>query len=321
MQTKDYLELPAPNTQAGQARKIGVEIEFGGLPEEKAAQIARETLGGELVQKSDTIWLLKDSEIGKLQIYLDVFLRNAEKTALRDAALNLGREVIPVEIVTEPLLYEDLPKLDKLVDALRDAGALGSSAGIVFGFGVHFNIEIVDDSVESVRTPLLAYALIEDWLRSVDPIDETRRVLPFTAPYPTGFVRELIGAGSDATLTDLIRIYLAHNPTRNRGLDMLPIFAHLAPDAVEDTLDDLTSARPTFHFRLPDCLIDEPVWSLAQEWKRWVVVERVASDPALLDRLSAAWLDDHPTITIMRRSWAMRAGQILADAGLAEVLA
>lgn len=320
MSSKRFVELPALKTRAGSDRMIGVEVEFGGVSEEEAARTAIDIFGGELVQESDTIWKIEDSEIGDIEVYLDVFLRNAAKSALRDAALNLGREVIPVELVTKPLRFDQLDRLETLMTALRKAGALGSSAGVVFGFGIHFNIEIEDESVEAIRKPLLAYALIEDWLRTANPIDETRRVLPFTAPYPTAFVRDLIGAGANPSLSDLIRIYLAHNETRNRGLDMLPIFAHVTPDEFKEALAELTSARPTFHFRLPDCLIDQPEWSLAGEWSRWAIVERVAADQSLLDQLASAWLDDHPTVTILRRSWANRAGQILEDAGVAEML-
>lgn len=318
MSSTNFPPLPQPRTSEDTCRRIGVEVELGGLPEARVARIARDLFGGHLVQDSDTLWALRDSEIGNIEVYLDASFRKSEKTALRDAALRLGREVIPVEFVTDPLEPAQLPRLDQLVAALRRAGALGSSAGLLLGFGVHFNIEIYDRTIPSLRAPLLAYALLEDWLRSSEPIDETRRVLPFTAPYPTAFVRDLIGAGEDVSLNDLIQIYLAHNPTRNRGLDMLPIFALLSPDAVEQAMTDLVSARPTFHFRLPDCRIDEADWSLAREWHRWIMVERVASNHALIDRLSAAWLDDHGSVTLMRRSWAQRAGEILEDEGQLE---
>jgi hypothetical protein len=42
--------------------------------------------------------------------------------------------------------------------------------------------------------------------------------------------------------------------------------------------------RPTFHYRLPNCLVDDPSWSFALEWNRWVEVERLAEDPVRLAR-------------------------------------
>ncbi len=316
MSESRFSPLPHPLNADGQPRRVGVEIEFGGLSEAEAARICTDTLGGRAEQGDGPFWTVHDSRIGKIEIYLDIFLRKATQSKLRDLALNLGREVVPVEIVTEPLDRDGLEQLDTLVAALREAGALGSGAGWVFGFGVHLNVEIASDRDADIVRPLLAYALIEDWLRAANPIDESRRILPFTDPYPTDLVRGLIALGPRAALRDVIALYVEVNPTRNRGLDMLPVFAHLHPDLVEPAVSGSTSARPAFHFRLPDSLIDDPGWSLAQEWQRWITVEQVAADGALLDRLGKAWEDDHGAITLTRGSWADRCGALLQAAGL-----
>lgn len=315
----DISPLPRPDTASGDPRRVGVEIEIGGLPEERVASVARDTLGGRLEQGDGPFWSLKDSEIGDLEVYLDIFIRNSEKSALRDAALNLGREVIPVEIVSQPLTRDGMRRLNDLIPSLREAGALGSSAGVFFGFGIHFNIQIASEAIADIRGPLTAFALIEDWLRAVLPIDETRRILPFTAPYPTAFVRGLLALDPGGDLGQLIALYLGHNATRNRGLDMLPLFACLAPEALPPALLASVSSRPTFHFRMPDCRIDEPGWSLEQEWRRWVLVEQVASDPHLMRVLARVWQDAHGAVTLSRHTWAQRAGDILLGAGLATV--
>lgn len=311
-----FAPLPQPLNAKGDPRLIGVEIELGGLPEAQVARLCAATLNGSAAQTDSHIWRVENSEIGQIDIYLDIFLRNAQKSKLRDMALDLGREVVPVEIVTEPLDLKRLARLDDLRNALRDVGALGSGAGWFFGFGLHLNVEIASDADADTIRPLLAYALIEDWLRATNPIDEARRLLPFTDPYPIDFVRALIKAGPGASRDHVTGLYLELTPSRNRGLDMLPIFAHFNADRVRAAISDKTSARPTFHFRLPDCRIDEPDWSIAEEWQRWLIVERVASNAALLTRLSQAWLDDHGLLTLSRQSWANRAGRILQSAGL-----
>ncbi|WP_306155059.1 amidoligase family protein [Roseovarius sp. MMSF_3281] len=313
---RDFPPLPQPDDAKGRPRKVGVEIELGGLDEGQVADICARELGGSPEQSDSHVWAVKDTAIGTLEVYLDIFLRNATKSKLRDMALDLGREVIPVEIVTQPLDHDGLQKLDGLRDSLRKAGALGSGAGIVFGFGVHLNVQIASRKDADIVRPLLAYALIEDWMRRTNPIDESRRLLPFTDPYPTEFVRDLIAQGVDAPVRDAMETYLHHNPTRNRGLDMLPIFAELAPKQVEAVVSGKLSARPTFHFRLPDCLIDDADWSLADEWQRWLTVERVAQDTDLLGRLGRAWEKDHGVVTLSRQSWARRCGEILHEAGL-----
>ncbi|MDR9394303.1 MAG: amidoligase family protein [Roseovarius sp.] len=318
MPKTEFSPLPQPLNADAAARHVGVEIELGGLSEAEVAQVCSDVLGGQAAQGDGPFWTVTGSRIGKIEIYLDTALRKAAQSKLRDLALDLGREVVPVEIVTEPLDMDGLRALDGLNTALREAGALGSRAGWVYGFGIHLNVEIASAVPGDVIRPLLAYALIEDWLRTANPIDDSRRLLPFTDPYPTELVRALIEAGPDAALREVIALYLHHSPTRNRGLDMLPVFAHLAPDAVEGALTEATSARPAFHFRLPDCLIDDAGWSIAQEWQRWVTVERVAADAALLARLAAAWEDDHGLVTLSRSSWAARCGAILREAGLDE---
>ncbi|MDA3858983.1 MAG: amidoligase family protein [Roseovarius sp.] len=314
-----FAYLPQPLNAKGSPRLVGVEIELGGMDEARVARTCADTLGGKAEQGDGPFWTIKDSEIGKIDIYLDVFLRNAQKSKLRDLALDIGREVIPVEIVTEPLDHAGLSRLDDLRAALREAGGLGSGAGWFFGFGLHLNIEIASDADTDIVHPLLAYALIEDWIRTANPIDDARRVLPFTDPYPTDFVRALIAAGPGARLDQVTGLYLQYTPSRNRGLDMLPIFAHFDPDRIAAAISDKTAARPTFHFRLPDCRIDEAGWSIADEWNRWLLVERVAQDADLLAKLSRAWQDDHGVLTLSRKSWAVRCGAILKAAGLDRV--
>jgi hypothetical protein len=314
---RDIPPLPQPYDAKGEPRKIGVEIELGGLEEAQVADICAKTLGGTASQVDSHIWKVRNTSVGALDVYLDIFLRNATKSKLRDLALDLGREVVPVEIVTEPLDLSRMGELDDLRESLRKAGALGSGAGIVFGFGVHLNVQIASSRSVDIVRPLLAYALIEDWMRSANPIDESRRLLPFTDPYPTEFVRDLIALGVDAPVSAVMETYLQHNPTRNRGLDMLPIFAELALDRVGQVVSGKLSARPTFHFRLPDCLIDDADWSLADEWRRWLMVEQVAQDAALLERLGRAWEEDHGVLTLSRQSWARRCAGVLQDAGMA----
>ncbi|MEQ9261100.1 MAG: amidoligase family protein [Roseovarius sp.] len=316
MSPEAFAPLPTPTNAEGQPRRTGVEIELGGLEEARCAALCAEHLGGRARQVDTAIWRVEESEIGTLEVYLDTALKDFEKTALRDAALSVGREVIPVEIVSEPLEREGLVRLDALREGLRGAGALGSGGGVFFGFGVHLNVEMAGR--ETVVPVLLAYALIEDWLRAANPIDQMRRVLPFTAPYPTRLVRRLIALGPRADLRHVMDAYAQEAPSRNHGLDMLPLFAHLDAERIAPALTETTSPRPAYHFRLPDCRIDEPGWSLDSEWRRWRTVERVAEDAALLAALAAAWAEAHPGLTLSRQDWAARCGRVLEAHGLAD---
>lgn len=302
----------------GTDRRAGIEIEFGGLTETEAARIARRTLGGEIAACGDHELRLTGCTLGDLKIYLDTALRDRLDGPLAEIGLDLSRALVPVEIVTPPLTFEMLPQVDHLRAALREAGAAGTRDGLLLGFGLHLNPEIPGGTVDDLLPTLTAYALLEDRLRYGGEMDVARRVLPFSDPFPRGFVDALAGARG-WTLENLFDACLSHNATRNRGLDMLPVLAHLDPDRVAQALDGLgaVSGRPAWHYRLPDCRIDEGGWSVAAEWNRWVQVERVAADAALLDRLRTAWQDHRAALTTLRPDWRAQVDEILARAGLA----
>lgn len=318
MRAGPFAPLPVPLNAKGRPRLTGVEIELGGLDEAACAALCARHLGGTSRQVDEAIWRVEDTRIGTLEVYLDTALRHAEKSALRDAALTLEREVVPVEIVTEPLDRDGLIALDDLREELRRAGAVGSGGGLFFGFGVHLNVEIAAEEAGAVVPPLLAYAVIEDWLRAANPIDQTRRVLPFAAPYPTRLVERLAVLGARADLRHVIDAYAQEVPSRNHGLDMLPVFAWLDPARIGPALTGATSARPAFHFRLPDSRIDEAGWTLDSEWRRWRTVERVAADRDALRALARDWRAAHAGVTLSRGQWARRCGAILRQHGLAD---
>jgi len=207
--------------------------------------------------------------------------------------LDLSRAVVPLEIITEPLPTQSLPAMERVREALRKAGATGSRAGLLLGFGVHLNIDVAGEEAGDILPTVLAFAFLEDWLRREDPIDATRRVLPFVAPYPRNFVDRLARQSAHWSMADLTRVYLEETPSRNRGLDLLPLLRHLDESRVVEALGSSASSvhpRPAWHYRVPDCRIDEPNWSLAYEWNRWRIVECVAVMRPLLERLRSDWI-------------------------------
>lgn len=299
-----FAALPVALNADGRPRRTGVELEFAGLTEREAVEIAQACLGGRAEPVTSHEWRLEQSRVGRLKVYLDTALRDLGGSRLADLGLDLSRAVVPVEIVTEPLAPGDLPRLDDLRDALRRAGAEGSREGVFFGFGLHLNPEIEGPDVARLLPVLTAYALMEDWLRHADPMDTARRILPFSDPYPRRFVDEL-AAARGWTLGDLFDAYLHWSPTRNRGLDMLPVLAHLDEARVAGALGGLgaVSARPAWHYRLPDSRVDEADWSIAYEWNRWVAVERLAHAQDRLARLAADWRDHRAAILSTAANW------------------
>ncbi|ARE38907.1 hypothetical protein RGUI_0766 [Rhodovulum sp. P5] len=316
-----FLPLSPETTSSGQPRRAGIEIEFGGLTEEEAAGVVARELGGTQRQVAAHDWLIEGTDWGDVEICLDTVLREKAGSAVMDLGLDLSRAVVPIEIVTPPLGPDQLPALDKLRSALRSAGAQGSRDGLLLGFGVHLNPEIADATVEAILPVVRAFALIEDWLRNADPIDPARRVLPFVDAYPRSFVDRLAKDGPNWSLTEFIDIYLKETPTRNRGLDMLPCFRHLDENRVAKALDSaggLVGARPTFHYRLPDCRIDEGGWRLAYEWNRWTLVERLAADADALNALARDWIEYREALTTTRPDWLAHVEERLCELELWE---
>ncbi len=294
----DFPPLPDLPEGRGAAREVGVELEFGALPPERAARLAAEALGGRLRQLSAGEWLLEDSALGELKIYLDTAFRPGGSDKASEAGVAIARQVVPIEIVTAPVTQSDLPRLQRLVAALAASGAEGSRSHVLHGFGLHLNVALADpEGGRDMPRIARAFALLEPWLRARDPLDMSRRVLPFTQPFPRPFAEAVAGLRPDAPPAALFDLIDAHIDSRNHGLDLLPAYAHVAPArfARHPAAGSTVSARPAYHFRMPESRIDEADWSLSYDWRRWVLVERAAADDEVTARLAA--------LTERERTW------------------
>lgn len=310
---QSYAALPEPRNEKGEIRRVGVEVEFSGLTEREAAKAFAAACGATAHQKSEDAWICKTERFGDCAIYLDSRWASKVSRKVGPKRLAVLRGLVPVELVTEPILPLDLPKLDAALDALRQAGATGSRDGLTKGFGVHLNIEIAAGDVAGLARVLTAYALLEEMVRADAEIDISRRILPFVDPYPAGLPDALAGK-LPASTAELALTYLDHTTSRNHGLDMLPILAELEPGAVHGALgpDSAVSARPAYHFRLPDCRIDEPGWTLRPDWERWRLVEQVAASDDALGALRSARRDWARRNPLVRPEWQTLARDIVA---------
>ncbi len=285
----------------GAPRRVGVEVEFTGLELEDAGEVVRRELQGELRRDSRYELRVETPSLGSFRLEVDDRRlkrfgrrrRRGRAPGLLEAsaesllALAVGT-VTPFELVTPPLPVEELPRVDRLVAALGAAGAEGTSDPLR-AYGVHFNPEVADPSARGLHAHLRAWAALGPWLRERLDVDPTRRLTPWIDPLPRDYVVRLLGETEPpADRAALVRSYLLASPTRNRALDMLPLFAHLEPELVEQHVHDpLLKPRPTFHFRLPDSRVGEAGWSLLEGWRTWLVVEDLALDRPRLDGLCA----------------------------------
>ena len=299
-------------TAKGELRRVGVEIEYIGLDVVRSAELVRATFGGQLVHCNDYEISVNGSELGDVRVELDFALLRqmgqeritaSEPPGLLDQVAEdvlaaLAQSITPCEIVTEPLLFEALNPLDQLVQKLHEAGAQGTSDGLWYAFGVHFNPELPDTDGATIHNYLRAFVLLYEWLKVQLQVDLTRRLTPYINPYPNDYVRLILNPDYRSERSRLIGDYLFYNPTRNKALDMLPLFAELAPEQVSAVVNDpLIKPRPTFHYRLSNCRVGDPHWRLSHEWEYWLILEQLAQRADWLDELAQRYLASETILT------------------------
>ena len=107
-----------------------------------------------------------------------------------------------------------------------------------------------------------------------------RKLTSFIDPFPTSCLQLVLTESYQPDIERLIRDYYAHNPTWNRALDMLPLFAMIDEKLVRSLYGDKEkiNKRPTFHYRLPNCEIATENWFFGVEYRTWQFVEQLAQD-------------------------------------------
>lgn len=296
---------PEPTQTTGRVRRVGIEIEFANVSVLDAARLVQDLFGGGLSQESVHRAPIRNTPLGDFTIELDAQIVHqvSDKSSAGPASGKIearAREalghaiagVVPAEIVCPPIAWKDLGELTVLFDVLREYGAEGTDAALLYGFGLHLNPEVSEESADYALRHMRAYVIMEDWLREAIQVDPTRKLLPYIDPFPEPYIEKLLNPGYTPNLQSLIRDYVHANPTRNRGLDMMPLFRHLDEETLLSVLDDATlvKVRPTFHYRLPNASLSDRSWNAVVEWNRWVQVEELAADAELLRRRQAAYL-------------------------------
>ena len=332
-----YLLPPALANNLGQVRKAGFEFEFGNLPILQTAEALRQVLGGELEVKSPFEAVLQASSLGKLKIERDADILKSVKyrkwleqlgVAFSPGSIahgieanidNASRGLIPCEVVTEPIPFDQLGKLDTLIATLNSLGAEGTQDSLIYAFGLHINPSIPAGDAATLRKYIQAFLLLHSWIIESSNIDITRRFLTkYIDPFPQPYVELVLSNTYAPDAKGLIDDYLQYNPTRNRALDMLPILCELDEarvlNAVNEDERKLIKGRPAFHYRLPDCKVNVPGWSASSPWNQWVYVEKIAADETLLHELIAEWRDTMDKFSIAPKiSWTIRLTSLLSQ--------
>ncbi|MGM0560616.1 MAG: amidoligase family protein [Pseudomonadota bacterium] len=331
--TEELQTPPLVENESGQIRRVGVELEFSSLSALRSAELIQTRFGGEIISHDPHYFQVKNTELGDFDCKLDVRYAHPSEEKEGTAKRLLGGLVkeeklddilrrteafigdlsegwLPTEIVGPPIPYTWIPQIDELVDDLTKAGAEGTESSWAYAFGVQLNPEVSHSNSDYLLRHLQAYCLLSDWLRESINIDVTRRILPFVDRFPLSYIKLILQKDYQPSREELIDDYIEYNPTRNRELDMLPLFRFLDEQRVMSQItSSLVKARPTFHYRLPNASFNKPGWSVTGEWNRWLKVEKLAHARDRLSEMAIAFLDNQNKL--FHNNWARMSAQWL----------
>ncbi|WP_372971760.1 amidoligase family protein [Marinobacter sp.] len=292
-------------TDDGKERKVGVEIELSGLGYEDLVSLSSQLLGGGA--KSVARYVSEIStDVGTFTIELDsdpIKDLDLQDQRLPESVRELGgqamsvidaaaEKIVPLEIISPPLPFSELERIEILCDELRKAGARGSREALHYAFGLQLNPELPDLKASTLVRYLQVFAALYEWLKARHQIDFSRKLTSYIEPWSSTYIDLLVAENYDPDMDQLMKDYLHYNPTRNKALDLLPLFAHLNSELLGRYVnDERIKSRPTLHYRLPDCDIDNPFWHFSTVWNDWVVLEQLAANAGDLADLIAGFRD------------------------------
>lgn len=298
----------------GKERKVGFEIEFASVSTRKTAELIQRIFGGDLEKSSDAKYVIKGTDIGDFTVELDAIplQKIAKKNHNIKKDINspdendwwdelsyelgrsigkMGEKIVPVEVVAPPVALSKLDILERLCEELEKIGAEGTKESFYFAFGLHINPEVISLKADYLLGVLQSFLLLYPWLKEQHDVDMTRQLSGYVHAFPASYLEVVLAEDYSPDLTQLIKDYHEHNPSRNRALDMLPVFAYIDEKRVRELYGqkEKINNRPTFHYRLPNCALKSKHWSLNREWKLWLYVEALAEDKELRTTLIKKW--------------------------------
>jgi hypothetical protein len=318
-----FKQAPIIKDHSGQIRTVGFELEFTGISLDAAGKAVAKALGGKLAEKNEALQVVEVDGLGEFQVELDwSYLKKAAEqnpgTDHLSLLANAASLVVPVEVVCPPILITALDKLDSLVSELRQAGARGTDDSLLAAYGVHINASLPALDAGTIHRHIKAFTLLQWWLVKTHAVNISRRITPYIDLFPETYVRKLMQV-QHPDIDNIFDDYFEHNATRNRALDLLPLLAYIDEARVRRVVDDdRIKARPTFHYRLPNCAIDEADWSLSKSWNIWCLVEELANREDLLTTLGSDFIEaSRPLLGVDQKLWIEKIDKCVKDHGLA----
>lgn len=288
-------------------RHVGFELEFANIELKKILDVLQKEFGFEIKKVNNYFYVL-ESQYGEFILELDFELLTQQKILknskelekitgisikkknidkLEDFIGKLSQDIVPYEISTPPLPFNNIDLVDKMVSVLSQNNAKGTAFKIHYAFGLHINVEVISLEVESLLSYMRAYVILQDFINKDAKINIARKITPFIDNFKSDYIEHILDANYTPSMNQFIEDYLKFNSTRNRSLDMLPILCFIDERKVRDILpDEKIKPRPAFHYRLSNSNIGEDNWKVSDEWNRWILVENLANDTNSINELS-----------------------------------
>ncbi|WP_373083708.1 amidoligase family protein [Zhongshania sp.] len=314
------------HTKTGAVRRLGVEIEFTGMEIDAIVDTIINQYGGRAEALSDYEINVVETSLGQFGVELDFsYIKRISRERHESADSNdleelaeaivgaIAKQLVPFEVVAPPIAMDELWQLEDLFLTLRNSDAQGTHASAKNAFGLQLNPEMPDCEAGTILNYLRAFLCLHEWLKMRCDVDFSRRLTSYVDPFGKDYIRKILKPSYEPTIDELIDDYLEFNPTRNRALDMLPLFAHIDEPRLRAKIDDdRVKARPTLHYRLPNSLIDDPQWGLIHPYRDWLQVDNLAMDKSRLETVCKAYRNylDNPTANLFT-NWSHSVSQWL----------
>jgi hypothetical protein len=301
-----YKMPPIIHNSEGKLRKVGIELEFGGISLDEAAACVIETFGGTLTEHNHFLMEVKDSRIGTFHLKMDsrdlteqkyhptlkTIGINPENETIENIVETVSSIIVPYEVDSPPVDITEIEKIDQLRMALFNKKAQGANASIFNVYATHVNAELPKMDTFTLLKYTRAFLILYPWLYEKSEISLGRKIAHFIRPFPEEYIKLVLKADYEPDFDTFVNDYHEHNPNRNRPLDLYPVLSCIGKDKI-DSLPDIgkCSPRPALHYRLPNSQVNESEWSLANVWNLWVEVEKLASSDDDIRMLSKEYLE------------------------------
>ena len=122
-------EAPLATPNALSERRVGIEVEFGGLSARVAARLIQDHAGGELEELDPHRFMLHGTSLGELKLELDSKFAHGKlgasalEKSLRDFVGLVSDPIVPTELITNPLPVSKIGALDEMLAHPQQAGS------------------------------------------------------------------------------------------------------------------------------------------------------------------------------------------------------